>query len=227
MNKLLLTKSNLTVAETTQLRDLGLEVIVQSFIHFEAVDFILPQDKDFEWIFFSSPRAFDYFLKGCSEEIFSSKKIACVGRKTAEYIAQKGISCDFVGQKSGEVNTVAKHFKDLVKGAGVLFPISQRSNQSMQRELSAEQILNVHVYNTLTKHVQLKETPDFIVFTSPSNVEAYLKQHTINPTQKIIAWGSTTKSYLENSGYQTSFTLEESSVASLVFELKKRPQLFS
>lgn len=227
MNKLLLTKSNLTEAEKIQLQDLGFEVIIQSFIHFEAVDFILPQDKDYQWIFFSSPRAFDFFAKGVSPAILQEKNIACVGRKTAEHITQKGISCDFVGQKSGDVHTVAKDFQALVKENGVLFPISQRSNQSMQQELKSDQFFNVHVYNTLHKHIQLNTTPNFLVFTSPSNAEAYLKQHTINPTQKIIAWGSTTKSFLENSGFHSTFTLEESSIDSLIFELKNRPELFS
>ncbi|SFT81723.1 uroporphyrinogen-III synthase [Lishizhenia tianjinensis] len=227
MNKLLLTKAHLTEAEKSQLQALGFEVIVQSFIHFEAVDFTLPVDRDFQWIFFSSPRAFDFFSKGVSSTILQEKKIACIGRKTAEHISNKGIACDFIGQRSGEVKTVAQDFKSLVKTDTVLFPISQRSNQSMQAELRENQIINLQVYTTLSKLIHLTTEADFLVFTSPSNAEAYLKQYTINPTQKIIAWGSTTKSYLESLNYTCLFTLEESSVESLAFELGQRPELLA
>lgn len=227
MNRLLLTKSNSTAGEIKRISDLGLEVIVQSFIHFEEVEFQLPSSTSYQWIFFSSPRAFNFFALKADFSLLQEKRIACVGRKTAEHIQSKGLVCDFIGQKSGEVDEVAKHLKSLVKEDTILFPISQRSNQSMQKVLKPSQCINLVVYHTLEKHLQLKQQPNLLVFTSPSNAEAYLKHNTINPTQKIIAWGSTTKAYLESKGYTSAFQLEESSIESLYYALKNRPDLLA
>ena len=52
---------------------------------------------------------------------------------------------------------------------------------------------------------------DYITFTSPSNVEGYLKENIIPQQSKIIAWGETTKIYLLANRLEVYKTLKISS----------------
>ena len=227
MTKLLITKSNLSDAELQAFSHLDLDLISKSFIDFEAVDFSVRNSEHINWIFFSSPRAFDFFRAKVGEEYIKEKKIACVGRKTAEHISKEGIPIQFTGQKSGDIPTVARALRDLVKQEGILFPISNLSNQSMQKELLPEQCNNLIVYRTIIIPEKIKENTDLIVFTSPSNVNGYLAKNAILPQQKLIAWGSTTKEHLKNTGYSCSSQLEESSIESLIHLLETDKSLLA
>lgn len=227
MNKLLITKSNLNEIESQRLSQLDIKLICKSFIRFEAHNFSLDNLNDFDWIFFSSPRAFDYFLAGVDLKIINTKKIACVGRKTAEHLSIHLCEPDFIGQKSGEISSVAQALKELIGDKRVLFPISNISNKSMQKALNKGQYTNLVVYKTIIKSQKLNYVPNTVVFTSPSNVDAYLTNNRLTSQQKIIAWGSTTQKHIEKKGYKCAAQLEESSIDSLIYLLKTRKDLLS
>jgi uroporphyrinogen-III synthase len=54
----------------------------------------------------------------------------------------------------------------------------------------------VPVYNTRFKKLHIKEK-DIYVFSSPSNVLAFLEHNTIPSQAKVVAWGSSTAQELE------------------------------
>ena len=63
------------------------------------------------------------------------------------------------------------------------------------------------VYETLVlNNIELPKT-DILLFTSPSNVAAYMHHHTLG-TEKIIAIGKSTGKQLEMHGY-TNYTLPQ------------------
>ncbi|WP_291493917.1 uroporphyrinogen-III synthase [Desulfurella sp.] len=58
---------------------------------FEALDFDLPE-KSIDRVFFSSKRAFDFFVKKAGMSFLCGKELFAVGKQTAEYIKNFGFS---------------------------------------------------------------------------------------------------------------------------------------
>lgn len=191
------------------------QLVDQSMIRFKDLNFITPNPGSYEVIFFSSKRAVDFFLAKVTPE--SHHLIACIGSSTAKSLEKWGLQSDFTPEKSGHPETVSKQFECFVGDRTVLFPQSNISQQSMQKQLDNHRTINIVVYETHTSPIKLVELPSVIVFTSPSNVRAYLQMNTINQLQqKIIAWGNTTASYLKQSNVEPDYTLSESSLEELV-----------
>jgi len=174
----------------------------QSFLDFSAIAFEIKTPYDI--VFFSSPRSVKFFLK--EETIPANTQIACVGKATENTLLTYGYKADFVGVEAGNIEKVALEFKSWVKDRKVLFPISSISKRSISSIFAKNQINEVIVYTT---NILSKEVPNssILVFTSPSNVEGYLKSNTINDGNKVIAWGNSTKETLLNFGVQVDHTL--------------------
>lgn len=193
------------------------DLIDQPMIDFVAVDFDCPKE-DYKIIFFASPRSAHFFLQHC--EVPEFVNIATIGASTSEFLESKGYKITFTGETSGKPDVVANEFKVFVKGENVLFPQSNHSNKSMQKALNKEQIVNLVVYKTILVPVRLSVNPDLLIFTSPTNVRSYLMENKINKEQKVIAWGKTTESYLNQNGVAVNYTLEYSSFEELTEVLR-------
>lgn len=170
----------------------------QSFINFEPVDFVL--NDAYEVILFSSKRSAHFFLE--KEQINSQSQVACVGLSTAEYLNGKGVKVDFV-PVSSDINLAAEQFKQWVCDKKVFAPISNRSLRTFLNVLEADQIVEEVVYKTSTIDIELR-TCDIYFFSSPSNVEGFLKSNEIPIDAKVYAWGSSTKEALKKAGIHSS-----------------------
>ena len=196
------------------------ELVHFPMIRFNEVDFPEPDPTSFDIIFFSSSRSVNFFLAKVLPT--AQHKLACIGETTAQELEKWGYTADFIGIKSGHPETVSKQFEQFVGEKRVLFPQSNISHQSMQRRLVDEQTLNLVVYETFLVPLKLTMKPGVLVFTSPSNVRAFLQMNQIDPAQQqIIAWGTTTASYLEQSNVHVDSILEKSNVESLIEVLEK------
>ena len=60
-----------------------------------------------------------------------------------------------------------------------------------------ENVINLEVYATLKVPVQVSNNIAILVFTSPSNVEAFFENNKVAPHQKVIAIGEATGKALE------------------------------
>jgi phosphoglycolate phosphatase len=71
---------------------------------------------------------------------------------------------------------VGKQFSSKIGSAKVLFPIARGSMQSVQQQIvKRDNVINLEVYATL-KHSQVVGAENgLIIFTSPSNVEAFFE----------------------------------------------------
>lgn len=187
----------------------NVKLIDTSMISFEEAEFDCPKNSEYDIVFFSSPRSVDYFLEKC--ELTSDTFIACIGKTTKKALLDNHIQVDFAGDRSGQPDDIARSFKQFVDSKKVLFPQSDRSNKSMQQQLPEEQILNLVVYITLLTPVKLQEKADILIFTSPSNVAAYIERNEVHPDQKVIAWGTTTEKFLKANGFNPDHVLERSS----------------
>ena len=211
-NRLFISKNN---AETenlsTFLSSRDTELLSHSFLHFEGVKFEV--DSNYDIIFFTSPRSVLFFKAVL--DIPNTVKIACTGSKTAELLEALGHQVDFKGEQSGEIHHVATTFKHWANGRKVLFPMSDISLRTVSSQLDLNSVIEVEVYKTIIKGFKI-DACDGYVFTSPSNVEGFLMENDI-PTQcQIIAWGTSTQNALTQKGFKVNYTLQESSIESLI-----------
>lgn len=195
-------------------KKMKVELISKPMIRFEKITCIAPKNKDYDAVFFTSKRSVDFFL-ATEKEAVQSKFLACIGKSTANALAKHGLIADFIGEKSGNPNAIAQQFKKEIGTKKVLFPQSDRSQRSIQKALVHSQYIDLVVYKTILTPFVLHKKPDIVVFTSPSNAEAYLQKHTLDHTQHVIAWGTTTQYFLEQQHVKVDSTLSESSLEEL------------
>jgi uroporphyrinogen-III synthase len=201
------------------IREKSVELCAVSMISFKSTVFPIPKEEEYGAVFFSSPRSVLFFLEKI--DLDESKFIGAIGKSTASYIHQQGYSVHFTGIQSGKPEEVAETFKAAVGSKKILFPQSSRSKKSIQKYLKVEQCMDLVVYETLLEPQELKNSPEILVFTSPSNVEAFLLKNSIDENQKIIAWGDSTALYLKEKGCSSIQVLEKSNLEELKAKLQK------
>lgn len=157
-----------------------------SFIHTKkkALPRSLPAT---DWIFFSSGQAVKFFFQQRKSK--PKAALAAIGKGTARALKEFGNPA-FVGA-DGSTEEVAKAFAAHIGSASVLFPVSNASVRTIQLALPAEQVHEVVCYTTEEAPMSVG-APDVVVFSSPSNVEAYFKLNKATSHQKWIAFGATT-----------------------------------
>ncbi|PKR82254.1 hypothetical protein CW751_02680 [Brumimicrobium salinarum] len=187
-------------------------------ISFVAVPFECPS-KDYPIVFFTSPRSAKFFLDRC--QLDEQVEIATIGKSTSAYVEKRGYTVSFTGVKSGVPALVSEEFKVFVAGREVLFPQSNYSHRSMQERLVEHQITDLIVYKTALTPSKIIDQPKILVFTSPTNFEAFIQKNTINKDQHIIAWGKTTEAFIAKHNYHVNHTLQYSSFEELKVVLEQ------
>lgn len=190
------------------------KIITHSFLQFEEVYF--EQPKNFETIFFGSPRAVQFFLS--SSIIPQGVKVACVGSGTAQKLLEFGHNSDFIGESS-DTSDVAKKFKQWNGQRKVLFPVSTISLKTISSIFDSDVKEEIIVYAT---HIIPKSISpcDIYVFTSPSNVQAFFQTNVIQNNSKVIAWGVSTEKALAELKVDCE-VLQKSSLEELITILKE------
>lgn len=188
----------------------GIELTAFSLIQFNALPFTI--DQAFETVFFSSPRSANYFIS--QFKIPEGVEIAAVGTGTAASLQAHGYSTQFVGKKSGDPESVATDFLQWLGNRTVLFPLSVQSNETIASIVPENQKMIVRCYETLPAGKVISEQ-EIYVFTSPSNVEAFLQKNELAAAVTLIAWGKTTEKKLLEKGLKADVVLEESSEEAL------------
>lgn len=191
----------------------NIQLVSSSQLMFQAVDHRI--DKDFDIIFFSSTRSVDFFFKKNEAIDLTDRLIATAGVITAKYIKSCGYEVEFQPTNSGDIFASSKEFSTWVADKKVLFPCSDRSKRSYQQFLKPNQIEEVVVYQTISNPKGYSFF-DVYVFTSPSNVEAFLQKNELPSHAMIIAWGETTYKKLEEIQSLNLINLSKSDENSLV-----------
>jgi len=158
-------------------------------------------EEPYQWVFFTSKHSVKSYLKQQGKERVN---YAALGEATAGVAQQQGLSLSFIGE--GDVEHVAQQFKTKLNATDkVLFPISDVSLKHVQSTLAQQQVINAISYTTKAKAVSVPEA-DVYIFTSPSNVEAFLKHNSIPSNAKTIAIGNATAQQLKQCGIGKVFT---------------------
>lgn len=174
--------------------------------------------RDINWIFFSSKNAIDYFFR-LNPQLPENVKFGVMGAGSEEMLRVIGYFSSYTG---GGIDTtdVAADFAKVANGTTILFPGAEGSLRSIQQGLSAEtKIIDLPVYETVLEDDVEGTGAELLVFTSPSNVDAYFVNNLLEPGQKVIAIGKSTGSKFDEMGtkYILPFSPDEVGLAEAVF----------
>lgn len=174
--------------------------------------------RDINWIFFSSKNAVEYFF-ALKPQLPTKVKFGVMGSGSEETLRRNGHFAAYVGE-SGDTAEVAADFATLANGSKILFPGAEGSLRSIQQGLSADtKIIDLTVYETVLEEEVEGTGADILVFTSPSNVEAYFQDNLLEPNQQVIAIGKSTGKKFDEMGtrYTLPFSPDEVGLAEAVF----------
>jgi hydroxymethylbilane synthase len=176
--------------------------------------------KYVDWIFFSSKNAVEYFFQ-LAPLLPKDVKFGVMGAGSEEMLRRKGHFADFTGV-GVEPAEVAEEFAKLANGTHVLFPGAEDSLKSIQKGLSADtKVVDLPIYETVLEDEIEGSGADVLIFTSPSNVDAYFAENLMDPGQKVIAIGKSTGKKFDEMGvkYTLPFSPDEVGLAEAVFGL--------
>ncbi|MNJ89028.1 uroporphyrinogen-III synthase [compost metagenome] len=190
-----------------------IRLLRKSFISFGRMEFDDPGNWDV--VFFSSPRAFDFFVSE-SFDLKAGRKIACIGLETKKHIESAGFSVSFFGENAGRPEEIASEFKEWLGQRIALFPQSTKSNKSIERALPVSQRIPLVIYQTIPNPVLLAEQFSIYLFTSPSNFTSFTTLNSIPEGAKVLAWGTSTAQIILNQSVKVDFILETSTYSELL-----------
>jgi hydroxymethylbilane synthase len=174
--------------------------------------------KNADWVFFSSKNAVEYFFQ--LDPLLPKKvKYGVMGSGSEDMLRRKGHFVDYTGAGIDSAD-VAADFAKLANGSTVIFPSAENSMRSIQHALSADtKIIDLPVYETILEDDVEQSGAEILVFTSPSNVDAYFVDNLLDPDQKIIAIGLSTGKKLDEMGvkYTLPYSPDEVGLAEAVF----------
>lgn len=175
---------------------------------------------DCEWVFFSSKQAVKFFFE--QNPSMTNQKIGAVGKITSDAIRRYGKRADFIGS-STDTKMTGKQFASKVGDGKVLFPQAKGSMRSIQQQfVRREQVIDLPVYETIKKNEGEMPQADILVFTSPSNVEAWFEKFKISKEQKVVAMGDATANALRQHniiGCGQPDTFDDAGLARAVFSI--------
>lgn len=183
-------------------------------IRTEGMKFAL--EEDYEWIFFSSSEGVKHFFNQITDNI--DAKLAAIGPGTSKTLSSFG-EVLFEG-KSNDIHFVAHAFKKKVGINRVLFPVGNKSKRTVQNYLDSQQVVEAICYQTTLAPVAIG-FPDILVFSSPSNVESYVLSNQFLPSQKIVAFGESTREALNNH-FEGNVTIPENISEEALWEAIKQ-----
>lgn len=130
-------------------------------------------------------------------------------------LAEYGLVPHFVGEGADTIKIGRTFAAEILASETVLFPCSQQSRRTIQRQLAPSQVKDLITYNTV--EVTDTDVPDVdvLVFTSPSNAASYLDRQPIESHQSIVVMGRTTASFLSEQGYSNTIVPWSSSELAL------------
>ena len=198
----------------------NIEIEARSLIR--TVPVILKLDnfilRNVDWVFFSSKNAVEYFFQ-LDPALPKKTKFGVMGSGSEDMLRRKGYFVDYTGAGIDSAE-VAAEFAKLANGSTVLFPSAENSLRSIQQVLSADtKIIDLPVYETILEDDIEQSSAEIMVFTSPSNVEAYFADNLLDPDQKVIAIGISTGKKLGEMGvnYTLPYSPDETGLAEAVF----------
>lgn len=195
---------------TLALASKGYTLIAEPMICTEGLGYE-PNSFKSGWLFFSSKQGVHHFFE--KDPDTGKCLLGAIGEGTARMLKKYG-DVSFVG-KSTDTAEVAREFKAVAGKKKCWFPVGEQSVRTVQQALPASQVQDILCYRTIEKPRPVGN-PDVLVFSSPSNVDAFLKANTILPVQRVVAFGKTTAAALHRHGFNQVVISKGTSDAALL-----------
>jgi uroporphyrinogen-III synthase len=104
-----------------------------------------------------------------------------------------------------------------------LFPIAKGSLRSVQSQfIKKEQTIDINVYETIEHNDAQLPVADILIFTSPSNVNAFFKENKVESHHQIIAMGGATEAELRKHGVRKCtlpFSFDDLGILQAVYKI--------
>jgi len=171
-----------------ELMKYGIEVIEADFIKTENKPFEL---KDLnESLIFTSQNAVHSVLSHPKSEELKKKNVYCVGLKTKTLLTDNGFN---VVAYTGYAADLAEIITLIYNSESYTFFSGNLRRDTLPEALKENGIKfnEIQVYDTTLQPQKIKENPEAVLFFSPSGVNSYLKDNSINK-QICFCIGDTT-----------------------------------
>ncbi len=226
-NKTVLVTREIEAAEqfAEKIRTYNGNPIVAPLLEIRCIPFKLEKNlsEKFDWVFFTSVNGVNCFMRQSPQ--LEGCRIAAVGPKTAEALEQFGYEVDFIPTRYN-AKTMAAEFLQMYENSG--FVLFVRGNLSSPVLLDA--FINakrsyecVEVYETVTNEktkvklsASLQEEIDFITFTSPSTVDAFIQL--VGESKKVpaVCIGTTTEKRAKEVGFTETIVPEDFTIEGML-----------
>jgi len=120
-----------------------------------------------------------------------------MGEGTAQTMREHKMNPEFVGSSANPSEVVKEFSEVLTMDEKVVQAKGEKSFERMKEVLKPEQIIDWPFYRSEPAEFISYVEADYYIFTSPSNVEAYLAKHTLPLDAVAVVFGESTKAAIE------------------------------
>lgn len=147
-------------------------------------------------------------------ELFSQQfdaspyKIGVIGPGTKRAVEEQGWEVTFLPQSTDPKEGIDEFAEILSSSETVIMACSDKSLKRMRGIISDRQLIVWEFYENVPAPEISKSTANYLIFTSPSNADAYLDLYKLDEHQTVVAIGKTTQAALEKRGILNSICAE-------------------
>lgn len=215
-----------------QIRKYGGEPVLAPLLEIRCLPYVFEGFAEgklaqFEWIFFTSVNGVRCFLNQSPN--IESCKIAAVGPKTAKAVEESGYAVDFI-PSTYNAEVMAKEFFSTYPDSGhalfvrgnlassVLLDAFTKANKSYKCVEIYETTINMQAEACL-RAVLREQSIDFVTFTSPSTIDAFLQLTIGEPIPKklpVVCIGTTTEAHAREVGFTKTIVPENFTIEGMI-----------
>lgn len=207
------------------LRDNGANVFVRRVGKIVPMENKLTKDElgSFDWLIFTSANGVSSFIynlekSGLDIRGIGNANIAVIGQKTADVLKDYSIKADYISIGQSQECLAEELLRFIKKDDKVLYISAKLNGGQLEERLTNRCIFVKKVFyeNEECEFDEIKDSYDFICFTSASTVKRYLKKSDIPDKARIVSLGESVSKALSVNGYQDYHQVEEASYESMV-----------
>lgn len=151
----------------------------------------------------------------------NSFKMGVIGPGTQRAIEEKGWKVSFLPQSTDPKEGIDEFAEKLKSNESVIMACGDKSLKRMHGIIPAERLIEWEFYENVPGGNIPKSTADYMIFTSPSNADAYLDIHELDENQMVVAIGKTTDTALERRGISKKIRAEHPTEESIWEAIKE------
>ena len=188
MTATVLSTKKLLPGQKALLLNSGIALVERNFITIRPLNFEIPDLP--ENIIFTSKNAVKIVLSNKIAAELKSRKIFCVGEKTAATLANTGLE---IAEKAQNASALAEKIVQNYKEEDFLFFCGKKRREELSDKLKNDQVVlnEIEVYDTHIVPKRIDRIFDGVLFFSPSAVTSFFQENKIEESV-VFCIGTTT-----------------------------------